>query len=58
MKSSGQTAPSSSDLSRASLQVVRNPGVPLVDGGFISLNRGLSVASYLNPWLTTRESNI
>ena len=55
MKSSGQTAHSSSDLSRASLQVVRNPGVLLADGGFISLIRGLFV---VNPWLTTRESNI
>ena len=39
------------DPSWTSLEVVRDPGVPLVYGGFVSLICGLFIVFYLNPWL-------
>jgi hypothetical protein len=39
------------------LQVVRDPGVPLVYAGFILMISGLSIVFYLNPWLKPRRSS-
>jgi cytochrome c biogenesis protein ResB len=39
---------------RATLQVVRDPGVSLVYAGFIALLGGLAVTLYINPWLSRR----
>ncbi len=43
------------DLSWTSLQVVRDPGVPLVYTGFGLMIAGLIVVFYLNPWLASRR---
>jgi cytochrome c biogenesis protein ResB len=43
------------DLSWTSLEVVRDPGVPLVYSGFLLLIGGLFVIFYLNPWLSHRS---
>jgi cytochrome c biogenesis protein ResB len=42
------------DLSWTSLQVVRDPGVPLVYTGFALMLVGLFIVFYLNPWLSGR----
>jgi hypothetical protein len=39
-----------------SLQVVRDPGVPLVYAGFILMIVGLAIIFYLNAWMTPRRS--
>jgi len=39
----------------ATLQVVRDPGLPLVYAGFITLLGGLLFNLYLNPWLNSRR---
>lgn len=46
------------DLSGTFLQIVRDPGVPLVYGGFVLLVGGLFTVFYLNPWLTAREAKL
>jgi cytochrome c biogenesis protein ResB len=51
-----QTGYNPEDLSWTALEVVRDPGVPLVYGGFALLIGGLFVVFYLNPWLTAREA--
>lgn len=38
------------------LQVVRDPGVPLVYAGFLLMIAGLFVVFYLNTWITPRRS--
>lgn len=43
------------DLSYTSLQVVRDPGVPVVYAGFTLMMAGLFVVFYLNPWLEARR---
>ena len=53
-----QTGYDQNDLSRTFLEVVRDPGVPLVYGGFLLLISGLFTVFYLNPWLTAREAKI
>ncbi len=52
-----QTGYDPNDSSWTSLQVVRDPGVPLVYGGFALLIGGLFVVFYLNPWFAARETN-
>ncbi len=42
------------DLSYTSLQVVKDPGVPIVYTGFSLLIVGLFIVFYLNPWLNGR----
>jgi hypothetical protein len=42
------------DLSWTSLEVVRDPGVPLVYAGFLFLIGGLFTVFYLNPWLSRK----
>jgi ResB-like family len=49
-----QTGYNPNDLSWTSLEVVRDPGVPLVYCGFGLLIAGLFVVFYLNPWLSRR----
>ena len=44
------------NLSLTSLQVVRDPGVPLVYAGFALLIAGLAIIFYLNPWLESRRA--
>ncbi len=44
------------DLAWTSLQVVRDPGVPLVYAGFGLMIAGLFVVFYLNPWLASRRA--
>ncbi|HUI05508.1 MAG TPA: cytochrome c biogenesis protein ResB [Verrucomicrobiae bacterium] len=39
------------DLSYTSLQVVKDPGVPVVYAGFSLMIAGLFIVFYLNPWL-------
>lgn len=45
------------DLSWTSLQVVRDPGVPLVYTGFVLMVGGLFLVFYLNPWLQARRTS-
>jgi len=42
------------DLAWTSLEVVRDPGVPLVYAGFAFMLIGLFIVFYLNPWLQER----
>jgi hypothetical protein len=42
------------DLSYTSLQVVKDPGVPVVYAGFSLMIVGLFIVFYLNPWLNER----
>jgi hypothetical protein len=51
-----QTGYNPQDLSWTSLQVVRDPGVPLVYTGFALIIVGLSTVFYLNPWLESRKA--
>jgi hypothetical protein len=51
-----QTGYNPDDLTWTSLEVVRDPGVPLVYAGFVLLIGGLSTIFYLNPWLSAREA--
>jgi len=51
-----QTGYNPDDLTWTSLEVVRDPGVPLVYSGFVLLIGGLFVVFYLNPWLASREA--
>jgi hypothetical protein len=51
-----QTGYNPNDPSWTSLEVVHDPGVPLVYAGFILLIGGLFTVFYLNPWLTAREA--
>jgi hypothetical protein len=51
-----QTGYNPDDLSWTSLQVVRDPGVPLVYAGFCFLVAGLFTVFYLNPWLEARTN--
>ena len=44
------------DLSWTSLQVVRDPGVPLVYAGFALIIGGLFIVFYVNPWLQARRA--
>ena len=53
-----QTGYNPDDLSWTSLQVVRDPGVPLVYSGFGLLVGGLFTVFYLNPWMTAREAKV
>lgn len=50
-----QTGYNPDDLSWTSLQVVRDPGVPVVYAGFALLMVGLFIVFYLNPWLEERR---
>jgi len=43
------------DLSSTTLQVVKDPGVPVVYAGFGLMIVGLSIVFYLNPWLNDRR---
>ena len=43
------------DLSWTSLQVVRDPGVPVVYAGFCLMIAGLFIVFYLNPWIEARR---
>ncbi len=43
------------DLTWTSLQVVRDPGVPVVYAGFTLMVVGLFIVFYLTPWLTRRK---
>jgi cytochrome c biogenesis protein ResB len=43
------------DLSYTSLQVVKDPGVPVVYTGFGLMIVGLFIVFYLNPWLNERR---
>lgn len=51
-----QTGYDPKDLTWTSLQVVRDPGVPLVYAGFALIIVGLFTIFYLNPWLETRRA--
>ena len=51
-----QTGYNPEDLTWTSLQVVRDPGVPVVYAGFALLIGGLFVVFYLNPWIETRRN--
>jgi cytochrome c biogenesis protein ResB len=51
-----QTGYNPDDLSWTSLEVVRDPGVPLVYAGFGLIIAGLFIVFYLNPWMTKREA--
>ena len=42
------------DLSYTSLQVVKDPGIPVVYTGFSLMIAGLFIVFYLNPWLNER----
>lgn len=53
-----QTGYNPEDLSWTSLEVVHDPGVPLVYGGFVFLISGLFVVFYLNPWLASRKAHV
>ena len=46
------------DLSYTSLQVVKDPGVPVVYAGFSLMIVGLFVVFYLNPWLNARREKL
>ena len=41
------------DLAWTSLQVVRDPGVPVVYAGFLLMIAGLFIVFYLNPWMAS-----
>ena len=43
------------DLSYTSLQVIKDPGIPVVYAGFSLLIIGLGIVFYLNPWLNERR---
>lgn len=43
------------DLTYTSLQVVKDPGVPVVYAGFALMLAGLFIVFYLNPWLDARR---
>ena len=43
------------DLNWTSLQVVRDPGVPVVYAGFLLIIVGLFIVFYLNPWIESRR---
>jgi hypothetical protein len=43
------------DMKWTSLQVVRDPGVPLVYGGFILMMAGLTVVFCVGPWLDSQR---
>jgi cytochrome c biogenesis protein ResB len=43
------------DRSYTSLQVVKDPGVPVVYAGFGLMIVGLFIVFYLNPWLNQRR---
>jgi hypothetical protein len=45
------------DLSSTTLQVVKDPGVPVVYAGFGLMILGLSIVFYLNPWLNDRRKS-
>lgn len=51
-----QTGYNPDDLSWTSLEVVRDPGVPLVYAGFSLMIVGLFIVFYLNPWLASRKA--
>jgi hypothetical protein len=51
-----QTGYNPEDLSWSTLEVVRDPGVPVVYAGFVFLIAGLFVVFYLNPWLAARKA--
>lgn len=51
-----QTGYNPDDLSWTALQVVRDPGVPVVYAGFALLISGLFVVFYLNPWIEMRSN--
>ena len=44
------------DLSYTSLQVVKDPGVPVVYAGFTLMIVGLAIVFYINPWLNRRSA--
>lgn len=46
------------DLSYTSLQVVKDPGVPVVYAGFGLMIVGLLIVFYLNPWLQERRNKL
>jgi len=50
-----QTGYNPEDLSYTSLQVVKDPGVPVVYAGFALMIVGLFIVFYLNPWLSARR---
>jgi cytochrome c biogenesis protein ResB len=52
-----QTGYDPNDLSWTSLQVVCDPGVPLVYAGLCFLIAGLFSVFYLNPWLEWRRAH-
>jgi hypothetical protein len=45
------------DLSYTALQVVKDPGVPIVYAGFLLMIAGLFIVFYLNPWLDARRKS-
>jgi hypothetical protein len=51
-----QTGYNPQDLTWTSLQVVRDPGVPVVYAGFALMIVGLFVVFYLNPWMSSGRS--
>jgi hypothetical protein len=51
-----QTGYHPDDLSWTSLEVVRDPGVPMVYAGFGFMIVGLFIVFYLNPWLASRKA--
>lgn len=46
------------DLSYTSLQVVKDPGVPVVYAGFSLMIVGLFIVFYLNPWLNEQGKKV
>ena len=46
------------DLSYTSLQVAKDPGVPVVYAGFSLMIVGLFIVFYLNPWLEARRTAV
>jgi cytochrome c biogenesis protein ResB len=51
-----QTGYNPDDLAWTSLEVVRDPGVPVIYTGFCFLIAGLFIVFYLNPWLTSHQA--
>lgn len=45
------------DLNYTSLQVVKDPGIPVVYAGFSLIIVGLFIVFYLNPWLESRRKS-